>query len=162
MVKAQSSGLQKSLKAVKVKQEQEELKESQEAKPSQQWEENGLKESQACEHKKKKNKSGRSGWAKWNAQRKLHALEVEKAKDEGKKSSGRVIQTGVKRAEWPTFRSMEVQTDDSDTEWVYIDQRASGGLEESLLGNCVLDSCGLEESPKQEDHDVLSGLQQGQ
>lgn len=70
MVKAQSSGLQKSLKAVKVKQEQEELKESQEAKPSQQWEENGLKESQACEHKKKKTKVvevvGLSGMLKGN------------------------------------------------------------------------------------------------
>lgn len=54
MVKAQSSGLQKSLRTVKVKQEQEELKESQEAKQSQQWEENGLKESQASENKKKK------------------------------------------------------------------------------------------------------------
>ena len=55
-----------------------------------------------------------------------------------------------------------MQTDDSETEWVYIDKRASVGLEESLLGNSLLGSCGLEERPKEEVHDVLSGLQEGQ
>ena len=54
MVKAPSSGLQKSLRTVKVKQEQEESKESQEAQEAQQWEESGLKESQASQEKKKK------------------------------------------------------------------------------------------------------------
>ena len=111
-----------------------------------------MKESQTQEKKKKK--SGTSGWAKWNAQRESHALELQKAKDKGKRSSGRVIQTGVKRAEWPTVRHIEVQTDDSETEWIYIDRKTFNGLEESQHGiyatesqeDGKLDFGGLEQS----------------
>ena len=87
-------------------------------------------------------------------------MELQKAKDKGKKSSGRVIQRGVKRAESPTFRHMEVQTDDSETEWVYIDRNAKGSLEENLLGNSLLDSGGLAESPEQVNGGLAESLEQ--
>lgn len=75
----------------------------------------------------KSGKSGRSGKSNWhNKKRSLEAKQDADSDVAGPKKSGRVVQRAIRLEETEddlpppkTFRTMEVQTDDSETEWIY-------------------------------------------
>lgn len=75
----------------------------------------------------KSGKSGRPGKSNWhNKKRSLEAKQDAASDVAGPKKSGRMVQQATRLEESEddlrqpkTFRTMEVQTDDSETEWIY-------------------------------------------
>ena len=75
----------------------------------------------------KSGKSGRPGKSNWhNKKRSLEAKQDAASDVAGPKKSGQVVQQATRLEESEddlrqpkTFRTMEVQTDDSETEWIY-------------------------------------------